>query len=62
MMEDGIYWMKLNRCFPIRHLNALQTVGYTELFDYLQGKSGLEESLSLIKQNTRHMPNVRLPG
>jgi tRNA dimethylallyltransferase len=36
------------------HLNALQTVGYTELFQYLQGKSGLEDSVALIKKNTRH--------
>jgi tRNA dimethylallyltransferase len=39
---------------PYQHLNALQTVGYTELFQYLEGKSGLAESVSLIKQNTRH--------
>lgn len=39
---------------PYQHLNALQTVGYTELFQYLKGKSALEESVSLIKQNTRH--------
>jgi tRNA dimethylallyltransferase len=39
---------------PYQHLNALQTVGYTELFDYLKGNSGLEESISHIKQNTRH--------
>ena len=39
---------------PYQHLNALQTVGYTELFQYLEGKSELAESVSLIKQNTRH--------
>jgi tRNA dimethylallyltransferase len=39
---------------PYQHLNALQTIGYTELFEHLQGRSGLEESVSLIKQNTRH--------
>jgi len=39
---------------PYQHLNALQTVGYTELFQHLQGKTGLEQSVSLIKQNTRH--------
>jgi len=37
-----------------QHLNALQTVGYTELFQHLEGKSGLAQSVSLIKQNTRH--------
>lgn len=35
------------------HLNALQTVGYTELFDYLDGKCSLEEAAALVKKNTR---------
>jgi len=39
---------------PYQHLNALQTVGYAELFEHLQGETGLKESVSLIKQNTRH--------
>lgn len=36
-----------------RHLNALQTVGYSEIFDYLDGKCSLEEAIEKIKQNTR---------
>ena len=36
-----------------RHLNALQTVGYTELFSYLDGSGSLEEATALIKKNTR---------
>jgi tRNA dimethylallyltransferase len=39
---------------PDQHLNALQTVAYAELFDYLHGKLKLPEAISLIKQNTRH--------
>jgi tRNA dimethylallyltransferase len=39
---------------PYQNLNALQTVGYSELFEYLKGKSLLEESISRIKQNTRN--------
>jgi tRNA dimethylallyltransferase len=39
---------------PFQHLNALQTVGYTELFDHLKGMSSLDDSISLIKQNSRH--------
>src|SRR5579864_8828028 len=39
---------------PFQHLNALQTVGYAELFQYLQNKLSLEEAVTLIKQNTRH--------
>ena len=36
-----------------KSLNALQTVGYTEIFDYLDGKITLEQAAELIKQNTR---------
>jgi len=36
-----------------RHLNALQTVGYRELFDYFDGKIDLASAINLIKQNTR---------
>lgn len=37
-----------------RSLNALQTVGYRELFDYFDGAISLERAIELIKQNTRH--------
>lgn len=38
---------------PYRHLNALNTVGYSELFDFFDGKTDLETAIALIKQNTR---------
>lgn len=38
---------------PFRHLNALQTVGYEELFDYFENKISLEKAVELIKRNTR---------
>jgi tRNA dimethylallyltransferase len=53
MMEKGLL-DEAESLVPFRHLNALQTVGYAELFEYIQGKTSLEESISLIKQNTRH--------
>jgi tRNA dimethylallyltransferase len=53
MMNMGLL-EEAGSLLPYQHLNALQTVGYTELFQHLQGKSGLDESVSLIKQNTRH--------
>jgi tRNA dimethylallyltransferase len=53
MMNAGLL-EEVSSLLPYRNLNALQTVGYTELFEHLQGKSGLVESVSLIKQNTRH--------
>ena len=37
-----------------KSLNALQTVGYRELFDFFEGKSSLNDAIELIKQNTRH--------
>jgi tRNA dimethylallyltransferase len=38
---------------PYWHLNALNTVGYTELFDYFDGNTDLETAIASIKQNTR---------
>jgi tRNA dimethylallyltransferase len=45
---------------PYRYFNALNTVGYSELFDYLDGKINLKDALSLIKQNTRHFAKRQL--
>src|SRR5450432_240864 len=53
MMESG-FLDEAASLIPDQHLNALQTVGYTELFDFIQGKNSYENSVSLIKQNTRH--------
>jgi tRNA dimethylallyltransferase len=53
MMDHGLLDEAVS-LLPDQHLNALQTVGYTELFDYLQGKSSLQDSITRIKQNTRH--------
>lgn len=53
MMEAGLL-DEVKKLLPYQHLNALQTVGYTELFEYLQGRSSLGDAVTLIKQNTRH--------
>lgn len=53
MMEQGLL-LEVQGLMPYRHLNALQTVGYTELFDHLDGKHRLQEAVMLIKKNTRH--------
>jgi len=45
---------------PQRNLNALNTVGYSELFDHFDGKINLESALELIKQNTRHFAKRQL--
>lgn len=43
-----------------KHLNALQTVGYTELFSHFEGKTTLEEAIELIKRNTRRYARRQL--
>jgi len=45
---------------PDRHLNALNTVGYSEIFDYLDGNSSLEQAIDKIKQNTRRFAKRQL--
>jgi len=46
--------------YPRRHLNALQTVGYKELFDYFSGAKSREESVAMIKQNSRRYAKRQL--
>ncbi len=53
MMEAGLL-KEAKVLLPYKHLNALQTVGYRELFDHFDGKYSLERAVELIKQNTRN--------
>lgn len=53
MMDRGLL-NEAKDLFPLRHLNALQTVGYKELFEYFDGKKSLEQAVDDIKKNTRH--------
>lgn len=39
--------------YPFRHLKALDTVGYKELFDYFDGNRSLQEAITAIQQSTR---------
>jgi len=59
MVEQGLV-EEVRSLLPYRHLNALNTVGYSELFDYLDGKTDLEIAIELIKQNTRHFAKRQL--
>lgn len=43
-----------------RHFNALQTVGYSEIFDHLDGKISLEAAIEEIKKNTRQYAKRQL--
>ncbi len=53
MMADGLE-AEAKSLHHYKHLNALQTVGYKELFDYFESKITLDEAISLIKQHTRN--------
>ena len=46
--------------FPLRHLNALNTVGYKELFDYMQGLTTLDFAIDKIKTNSRRYAKRQL--
>lgn len=53
MMNDGLL-EEVRGLSELKHLNALNTVGYKELFDYFDGNCTLEEAVNLIKQHTRN--------
>ena len=59
MMQDGLL-EEAKRLYPMRQMNALNTVGYKELFDYLDGKWSLEEAVERIKGNTRRYARKQL--
>lgn len=59
MMEAGLL-EEVRKLYPFRDLQALQTVGYQELFDHLSGLTGLEEAVSLIKRNSRRYAKRQL--
>ncbi len=48
------------RLLPHKELNALQTVGYRELFKYFEGEFSLEEAVEEIKKNTRRFAKRQL--
>jgi tRNA dimethylallyltransferase len=52
MLQNGLI-KEAEHLFAYRNNNALQTVGYQELFEYLDGKIHLERAIELIKQHTR---------
>lgn len=52
MMQAGLM-DEVKGLLPFKHLNALQTVGYAELFEYLGGKISLQRAVEEIKVHTR---------
>lgn len=52
MVEAGLE-QEVRTLYPLRHLNALQTVGYREWFDYFEGKYERQTAIELIQRNSR---------
>lgn len=59
MMEEGLL-EEVTSLMPYKHLNALNTVGYKELFKYLEGEWTLDFAVSEIKKNTRRFAKRQL--
>lgn len=59
MIADGLA-EEVKTLLPFRHLNALNTVGYSEIFDFYDGKKLLQQAIEEIKQNTRRFAKRQL--
>ncbi|WP_207424721.1 tRNA (adenosine(37)-N6)-dimethylallyltransferase MiaA [Desertivirga brevis] len=59
MLEAGLV-DEVKKLLPFRSLNALNTVGYSEIFDHLDGVITLEQAAEQIKQNTRRFAKRQL--
>ena len=59
MMDSGLYQEALS-LYPSRQLNALNTVGYRELFDHFEGLTSLEFAVEKIKTNSRRYAKRQL--
>ncbi len=59
MIENGLL-EEAKALIPSKHLNALNTVGYKELFDYFDGNIELDFAISEIQKNTRRFAKRQL--
>jgi tRNA dimethylallyltransferase len=59
MIEKGLV-IEVKNLMPFRHLNALNTVGYKEIFDFLDSKLTLQQAIMNIKTNTRRYAKRQL--
>lgn len=59
MINNGLI-LEVKKLNSFRHLHPLNTVGYSELFDYFDGKSTMDEAVLKIKQNTRRFAKRQL--
>ena len=59
MIENGLV-SEVESLMAFRNQSALRTVGYAELFDFLDGNSTLENAIELIKQHSRNYAKRQL--
>jgi tRNA dimethylallyltransferase len=59
MISDGLV-QEAYDLYHIKNLTALKTIGYRELFDYIEKKCSLEDAIELIKKNTRNYAKRQL--
>ena len=52
MVEDGLV-EEAKSVYHLRHLNSLNTVGYKEMFKYIDGEWDLQTAKERLKKNTR---------
>jgi tRNA dimethylallyltransferase len=59
MIEQGLF-AEAEKLYPLRNLNALQTVGYREIFGFIDGQYDKTEAVRLLKRNSRHYAKRQL--
>jgi tRNA dimethylallyltransferase len=59
MLAAGLF-EEAKQLYPFRDKNALQTVGYQEIFDFMDGKYDQEEAIRLLKRNSRRYAKRQL--
>jgi tRNA dimethylallyltransferase len=52
MISNGLF-EEAEKLYPYRNQNALQTVGYQEIFDFMDGQYDRDEAIRLLKRNSR---------
>lgn len=59
MIESGLF-EEAKSLYPFRQHNALQTVGYTEIFDFMDDQYNMDEAIRLLKRNSRRYAKRQL--
>ena len=59
MIDDGLE-KEVLRVYPYRYLNSLNTVGYKEMFQYVDGLTTLDETIFKIQSNSRRYARKQL--